>query len=65
MTTKYAVDLTEYERGWGSSMFGTKVFDDLQAAQAYQADTNKDLGKELRTPDYYIRAGDPYPVSYS
>ena len=58
---KWQVDIIESERGWGSKVEDLKQFATrLEAEQfrdAYNAENNA-----LRVPDWYMYAGDPYPI---
>jgi hypothetical protein len=52
----YRVDLTEYERGWGSKPFDTVYFDNEQEARKYAEDYNLRHNNQDTVPDWYVRA---------
>lgn len=55
-TTVYVVQLTEYERGWGSKPWDTMYFDNEQEAKQYAVDYNKKHNNLDYVPDWYVRA---------
>lgn len=52
----YKVELTEYERGWGSKHWDTKYFDNEAEAKKYAYDYNKEHNSKNEVPDWYVRA---------
>jgi hypothetical protein len=56
---RWCVNLTEYERGWGSKMFHQELFKTFEEACKYR-DTENDKNDLPYVPDYYIVAGDPF-----
>lgn len=58
--TKWYVDLVEYERGWGSRVDETRVFDDYDEAKQFQEEFNSH-NTEDEVPDWYMVAKDPLP----
>lgn len=55
-TAVYVVQLTEYERGWGSKPWDTVYFDNEQEAKQYAVDYNKKHNNLDYAPDWYVRA---------
>jgi hypothetical protein len=53
---EFKVELREYERGWGNSLFDTLYFDNEAEARQYVLEYNLKYNNESRVPDYYIRA---------
>ena len=52
----FRVELTEYERGWGSKPWDTKFFDNEEEAKQWARDYNKEHNTEDYAPDWYVRA---------
>lgn len=57
----WRVIVREYERGWGSSVIDSPVFDCKEEAEEYARSVNS-KNKETSAPDYYIQAEGPYRV---
>lgn len=61
----WCLDITEYERGWGSRLDETIVFGgdqkDLDAAKQYAKEYNAQ-NTAPSAPDWYMQAGNPYFV---
>lgn len=59
-TPKIKVIIIESERGWGSKVDETKMFDTLEAAQKFVKKFNepneKDWKKTKTVPDWYMQA---------
>ena len=55
-TTVYVVQLTEYERGWGSKPWDTKYFDNEQEARQWAINYNLEHNNLDYVPDWYVRA---------
>lgn len=54
----WAVDWTEYERGWGSRPAGTTYYE--SQAEADQACREAVAGRDGPAPDVYLQPGAPY-----
>jgi len=52
----FRVELTEFERGWGSRPFDTIYFDNEAEARQYAIDYNKKHNTAPSAPDWYVRA---------
>jgi hypothetical protein len=52
----FKVELTEYERGWGSKPWDTVYFDNEAEARQYAIDYNNKHNNEPSAPDWYVRA---------
>jgi hypothetical protein len=59
MIMKWAVDLVEYEAGWGSRLDEVRLFDTFEEAEAYVKDFNSE-NTEATPPDWYMVANGPY-----
>ena len=57
----WAVDIIESERGWGSKVDETKLFDSKESADAFVKEYNKDNTAAV-APDWYMQAQTPYRV---
>ena len=57
----WAVDIIESERGWGSKVDETKLFDSKESADAFVKEYNKDNTAAV-APDWYMAAQTPYRV---
>ena len=55
-TTVYVVEMTEYERGWGSKHWDTKYFDNAEEAKAWAIAYNKEHNTASSAPDWYVQA---------
>ena len=51
----YKVNLTEYEKGWGSKVFDTLYFKKEENALSYIKEYNSRNNLNM-TPDYYTKA---------
>lgn len=58
----FRVELTEYERGWGSKPFDTLYFDNEAEAKQYAIDYNRKHNNLKEAPDWYVRADYAGPV---
>lgn len=56
----YALDWTEYERGWGQRPDGTTYYASKEEAQIAADDYNKKYNNEPVAPDYYVMPSKPY-----
>ena len=52
----FRVELTEYERGWGSKLFDTVYFDNEAEARQWAIDYNLKHNNLKEVPDWYVRA---------
>ena len=52
----YKVELTEYERGWGSKHWDTKFFDNEAEARAWANAYNNEHNNLPEAPDWYVSA---------
>lgn len=52
----FKVQLTEYERGWGSKPFDTIYFDNEAEARQYAIDYNLKNNNLREAPEWYVRA---------
>jgi D-serine dehydratase len=59
--TKWAVDLIEHERGWGSKVDETRVFNDYDKACHFVTEFNS-KNNLPEVPDWYMHAEPPRPV---
>lgn len=57
----WAVDIIESERGWGSKIDETKLFDSKESADAFVKEYNKANTADV-APDWYMAAQTPYRV---
>ena len=55
-TNVYRVELTEYERGWGSKHWETLYFDNEPEARKYAKDYNDEHNSQSTVPDWYVKA---------
>lgn len=55
-TSVYRVELTEYERGWGSKPWETLYFDNEAEARQYATDYNDEHNSQPSVPDWYVKA---------
>ena len=53
---KYRVDIIESERGWGSKIDETKLFDSESEAKAFVKEYNEKYNTEQVAPDWYMKA---------
>ncbi len=58
----FRVELTEYERGWGSKPWDTVYFDNEAEARQYAIDYNNKHSNLPSAPDWYVRADYAGPV---
>lgn len=58
---RFAVDIFEFERGWGSRLEVTKYFPTRKEAEKFKADHNSKNNKSL-APDVYWKAFGPREV---
>lgn len=58
----FRVELTEYERGWGSKPFDTVYFDNEAEARQWAIDYNLKHNNLKEVPDWYVRADYVGPV---
>ncbi len=61
----YAVEWTEYERGWGSRPDGVSLHKSKEAAEKYVSDYDKKYNNESSAPDEYTKGGTPELVEVS
>lgn len=54
--TKFSVELTEYDLGWGSRPFATVYFHTEADAQEYAASHNAEENTATSAPDWYVVA---------
>jgi hypothetical protein len=54
--TVFVVELTEYERGWGSKPWDTIYFDNEEEAKKYADDYNNEHNNKSEVPDWYVVA---------
>lgn len=54
--TAYAVEFTEYERGWGQKPWNTEYYDNEAEAKQRAIDYNKEHNNKDYVPDWYVRA---------
>ena len=54
--TAYAVEFTEYERGWGQKPWSTEHYDNEAEAKQRAIDYNKEHNNKDYVPDWYVRA---------
>lgn len=52
----YKVELTEYERGWGSKPWEDKFFDNESEARKWADDYNNKHNTATEVPDWYVVA---------
>jgi hypothetical protein len=52
----FKVELTEYERGWGSKPWDTIYFDNEAEARQYAIEYNRKHNNLDYVPDWYVRA---------
>jgi hypothetical protein len=52
----FRVDLTEYERGWGSKHWDTWYFDNEEEARRAAIEYNLEHNNQKEVPDWYVRA---------
>lgn len=64
MQTKdgWAVDILEYERGWGNRVDETKTFSTFEKAESFAKEFNSRNTEEV-VPDWYMVASQPYRIS--
>ena len=58
---RFAVDIMEYEHGWGSRRDETKIFNSADEAYKFQEEFNAS-NTEAAAPDWYMVASDPYRI---
>ncbi len=56
---KWAVDIIESERGWGSKVDETIHFDSKEEAEKYVKDYNTKYNSKSTVPDWYMYAAAP------
>jgi hypothetical protein len=56
----YAVDWTEYERGWGQRPDGKTYHKTKELADIYCTEYEKKYNNEKTVPDCYSKPGKPY-----
>ena len=61
LSNVWAVDIIESERGWGTKVDETKLFDSKESADAFVIAYNKD-NIETTVPEWYMYARTPYRV---
>jgi len=54
--TAYRVNIVEYERGWGSKIDETILFDNEAEARQYAIDYNAKHNSQVNVPDWYMLA---------
>ena len=59
----FKVELTEYERGWGSKPWDVLYFDNEVEARQYAIDYNLKHNNAPSAPDWYVRADYAGPVN--
>ena len=57
MEALYAVNYTEYERGWGQRPDGSSIHKSKTAAEKFKADIEK-----LGDPEIFVRGSEPFLV---
>jgi hypothetical protein len=58
----YAVNWTEYERGWGQRPDGVSYHKSKEAAEKYVSDYDKEFNNESSVPDCYSKGSKPHLV---
>lgn len=58
----WAVDIVESERGWGSKIDETKLFDNKEEADKFVYTYNTKYNTAAVAPDWYMSAQTPYRV---
>ena len=59
---EWAVDLLEYERGWGNRVDETRTFPTYEEAESFAKEFNSQNIEEV-VPDWYMVASEPYRIS--
>jgi hypothetical protein len=62
LTSVWAVDIIESERGWGSKVDETKLFETQEEAVKFSKDYNAKYNTATEVPDWYMSAQTPYKV---